>query len=83
MKRNNPALALKSLIAEIGAEYNSPAIELAAVDSVQPTVLCIGGAYVRRDIQMLEGVSYAAGDTVAVECVDGDYIILGKVVTAL
>ena len=50
---------------------------------VSPTTLSVSGTEIKLDIKMLAGAEYAAGDRVAVQMVDGDYIILGKVVSAL
>lgn len=83
MKRNNPALALAEVIEEIAKKAETPGIELATVTGVSPTTLTVNGTVIRMDIKMLAGAEYAVGDRVAVQIVDGDYIILGKVVSAL
>ena len=83
MKRNNPAIGLRDAIEEIARNALSAGMELATVERVCPTVLRIGGAEVKRDIHRLSGVEYERGDRVAVEMVEGDYLILGKVVEAL
>lgn len=83
MRRNKPEIELVDLIKDIAESVASPCIELATVDSVAPTVLIIDGTYIRQDIGMLSGVAYAEGDKVAVEIVNGDYLILGKVVDAI
>ena len=83
MKRNNPAIALAELIEEIAKRAESPGVELATVTDTSPTVLSVNGTEIKLDIKMLKGAEYAAGDRVAVQMVDGDYIILGKVVDVL
>ena len=83
MKRNNPALALAEVIEEIAERAAKPGIELATVIGESPTTLTVNGTVIRMDIKMLAGAEYAVGDRVAVQMVDGDYIILGKVVSVL
>lgn len=83
MKRNNPAIALAEVIEEIAERTAKPGVELATVIGVSPTTLSVSGTEIKLDIKMLAGAEYAAGDRVAVQMVDGDYIILGKVVSAL
>lgn len=82
MKRNNPAGELRRRMIEYGAKANSAAIEIGEVTSTSPTKLLVGGASIELDIKKLLGAAYSVGDMVAVELVDGDYLILGKVVDA-
>lgn len=82
MKRVKPEIELRELIEIIAEGVAAPSIELADVAGISPTVLHIKGTPIRYDIKKLSGAEYAAGDKVAVELVDGDYIILGKVVDA-
>ena len=52
-----------------------------ALFSILPR-LAVGGAYIEDEVKKLAQAEFAAGDTVAVQLVEGDYLILGKVVKA-
>lgn len=82
MQRLKPELTLIEIIEDIARRASSPSIELALVQSVSPIVIVINGTVIRYDIKRLAGTEYAAGDTVAVELIGDDYMIIGKVVDA-
>lgn len=77
-----PEVELLDIMQEEGAAYNPGEVELASVVRMSPIRLAVNGAYIEDSVKKLAGAEFAAGDTVAVRMVEGDYLILGKVVKA-
>ena len=77
-----PEVELLSILQEEGAALNPGTIELALVERASPPRLTVGGAYIEDEVKKLAQAEFAAGDTVAVQLVEGDYLILGKLVKA-
>ena len=63
-----------------GAARNAPGLALGEVRRVSPLEIYICGAVVKNGLYAPKGMSFSAGDTVAVQRCGEDNIILQKVV---
>lgn len=77
-----PEVEFLGIMQDEGIAQSPSAIELARVERASPMRLAVNGAYIEDQVNKLAQAEYAVGDTVAVQMVDEDYLILGKVVKA-
>ena len=63
-----------------GAARNAPEMALGEIERAEPLCLRVGGIAVREGILAPFGMTFEIGDTVAVQRIGEDFVILQKVV---